>query len=282
MTGRLYVVGTPIGNLQDLSPRALSVLGEVDLIAAEDTRHSGRLLQHFGIRRPLRSLHAHNESGRSAELLARLREGARIALISDAGMPLISDPGFELVNAARGAGIPIEVVPGPTALTAALAIAGLPADRFLFEGFLPAKSAARRRALAALRDQPRTVVLYESPHRIAACLADIAAELGADRGLCLARELTKRHETVLQGTAAELAAWAAEPGADRKGEYVVLIRGAETVPGPANAIDHDLLLDTLAAELPARTAAKVAAKLTGEKTNVLYQRLQLRNGGKGG
>jgi 16S rRNA (cytidine1402-2'-O)-methyltransferase len=198
----LYVVATPIGNLEDITTRALRVLGEVDLIAAEDTRHSRKLLNHFDIRTPLISCHEHNERQRQAELVDRLLAGERVALVSDAGTPAIADPGYRLVCACHAAGIPVVPVPGPSALVAALSAAGVPTDRFVFEGYLPARAAARTACLEGLRDQPRTVVLYETPHRLLAALAAIAAIWGGERPLVVARELTKLHEELFRGTAA--------------------------------------------------------------------------------
>jgi len=196
VNGRLQVIATPIGNLADLSERARTALAEADVIAAEDTRHTGSLLRTLGLVRPLVSLHEHNESQRAPELLARLAEGATVALVSDAGMPLLSDPGFELVQRAVAAGCEVTVIPGPSAVTAALAVAALPTDRFCFEGFLPARERERRAALAALAQERRTLVFFEAPHRIAATLVDMAAELGAGRQAVVARELTKAHETI--------------------------------------------------------------------------------------
>ena len=270
MTGRLVLVGTPIGNLEDISARALRALSEADRILAEDTRHSGRLLQHFGIRTPLASWHAHNEQERLAPVLAWLDQGQQLALISDAGMPVISDPGFLLVRAAREVGHRVECVPGPSALITALALSGLPAERFTFEGFLPAKTAARRQALDALRQEARTVILYESPHRLVACLEDIVHALGPERPLCLAKELTKQFEAVHRGSAAELLAWAQEAGKEARGEFVILIGGAPA-PQETVALDAEQVLGLLLTELPARKAARLTAKLCGGKANDYYR-----------
>jgi len=207
--GRLQVVATPIGNLADLSERAREALAGADVIAAEDTRHTAALLKASGIARPMISLHEHNEAHRVPALLARLAAGERVALVSDAGTPLLSDPGFELVRRAAAAGFEVSTVPGPSAITAALAVAGLPTDRFCFEGFLPARERERRGALGALAQEPRTLVFFEAPHRIAATLADMAAVLGPERAAVVARELTKAHETVYRGSLRELAARAA-------------------------------------------------------------------------
>lgn len=272
--GTLYVVATPIGNLEDMSPRACRVLAEADLIAAEDTRHSGRLLQHFDIRTPTVSLHEHNESARVPALLAKLQAGETLALISDAGTPLVSDPGFVLIRAAREAGIRVSPVPGPSALIAALSVAGLASDRFAFEGFLPAKAVARRKRLEALAGETRTLVFYESTHRLAAALDDFRAALGDQRRAVIARELTKLHETVYTGNLLELSRWAADSPEAGKGEAVLLVEGA-----PDSGIEDqevDRMLDVLLAELPVKQAAAIAAKLTGVKKNTLYQRALAR------
>jgi len=221
MPGTLYVVATPIGNLEDITARALRVLREVALIAAEDTRHSRKLLNHFDIRTPLISCHEHNEQQRQEELIGRLLAGASIALISDAGTPAIADPGYRLVRACHAAGVPVAPVPGPSAILAALSAAGEPTDRFIFEGFLPARAAARDKVLQGLRNEPRTVVLYETPHRLLAALAAIAGVWGEDRPLVVARELTKLHEELFRGTAA---AALAHFGASRvRGELVLIL-----------------------------------------------------------
>ena len=272
MAGRLVLVGTPIGNLEDISPRALRALGEADRILAEDTRHSVRLLRHFGISTPLSAWHAHNENdpGRLDGVIKALHEGATLALISDAGMPLIADPGFSLVRAARAAGCQIDCVPGPTALTMALVLSGLPTERFVFEGFLPAKSVARRARLQSLRRETRTLVVYESPHRLAASLADVCSELGAQRRVCVARELTKRFESVQVGSAADMAAWAADPGEQGRGEFVLVIEGVGELEDGAT-LDARQVLHALLDELPARKAAKLTARLCGGKANTYYQ-----------
>ena len=268
--GTLYIVATPIGNLQDISPRALEVLQRVALVAAEDTRHSRRLLQHFGIHTPMQSLHEHNERERSAALLARLQSGADVALISDAGTPLISDPGFVLVRAARAAGIRVVPVPGPSALVAALSVSGLPTDRFRFEGFLPARAAARRARLQELATESATLVFYESSHRIVDSVQDMAGELGAGRPATLARELTKTFETVQSTTLAGLEQWLqAEPG-QQKGEFVVMVHGATADSGALDAAAQRTLR-ILLAELPLKQAAALAAQITGCPKNRLYE-----------
>lgn len=266
------MVATPIGNLGDLSPRACEVLRSCAVVAAEDTRHSGVLLRHFGITTPMLSLHDHNERQRSVLLLSRLASGDSIALICDAGTPAISDPGYELVAAAAAAGIETLAVPGPCAAIAALSAAGLPTDRFCFEGFLPARDAARRTRLQALSLEPRTLVFYESPHRIAATMEDCRAAFGDARRAGVARELTKLHEIVYRGTLAELAARArAEPDFAR-GEIVVVVAGAAPAAAAAGDIELDRVLGLLLAELPLKQAAGLAARILGVRDNEAYKR----------
>ncbi len=267
----LYVVATPIGNLGDMSQRAREVLAAVDRVAAEDTRHSGRLLSHFGIATPLMSLHEHNEAQRTETILARLAAGEAVALISDAGTPLISDPGFVLVRAVRAAGFTVLAVPGPSALVAALSIAGLPTDRFVFEGFLPAKAGARRTRLEAVAREPRTLVFYESPRRVADTLAVMIDVFGAEREAVLARELTKQHESVTGGDLAVLrAAWLDDAGAQR-GEVVLVVAGAPDERGAELDAESRRVLDVLRKALPVKQAAALAAQITGAKKNALYQ-----------
>ncbi|HFQ91680.1 MAG TPA: 16S rRNA (cytidine(1402)-2'-O)-methyltransferase, partial [Chromatiales bacterium] len=220
----LYIVATPLGNPGDIGWRALETLAGVDVIAAEDTRRAGRLLGQFNISTPCLSLHEHNEAQASARVVRRLQAGQSVALISDAGTPLISDPGYELVRMVQAAGLRVIPVPGPSALTAALSVAGLPNDRFVFEGFLPPRAAARRARLEQLRDEPRTLVFYEAPHRILESLQDMMAVFGAQREATVARELTKTFETVRRDRLEALVAWAAGDGEQRRGEIVVLVR----------------------------------------------------------
>jgi 16S rRNA (cytidine1402-2'-O)-methyltransferase len=268
--GKLWVVATPIGNLEDLSPRAQSILRAADLIAAEDTRHSAALLQHFGITTRRVALHEHNEREVSTELVQRMRDGAEIALISDAGTPLISDPGFRLVRAAREAGIAVSPAPGPCAAIAALSIAGLPSDRFVFEGFLPAKSAARRTHLQALRSETRTLIFYESSHRIVETLDDLAAVFGAERRAVIARELTKLFETVLDGTLAELVAHVKADANQQRGEFVVLAAGAGDDAAAGRLAEGRRVFELLRRDLPPGRAAKLAAEISGAPRNRLY------------
>ena len=270
VTGRLQVVATPIGNLADLSERAREALAEADLIAAEDTRHTGALLKAMGLATPLLSLHEHNESRRVPALLARLAQGEQVALVSDAGTPLLSDPGYELVRAAVAAGYEVSAIPGPSAVTAALAVAGLPTDRFCFEGFLPARPRERRAALEALAHERRTLVFFEAPHRIAAALTDMAAMLGPERAAVVARELTKAHETIYRGTLRELAARAMTETNLARGEITLVVRGAAAA---AAGVDERVLrrtIEVLSKELPPGRVAAVAAQLTGATRAAAY------------
>lgn len=268
----LWVVATPIGNLGDLSPRAAAVLRGVDLVAAEDTRHTGKLLAHLGVRKELLSLHTFNEASQVAPLLARVAAGARIALVSDAGTPLISDPGFPLVRAAQDVGIPVVPVPGPSAVVTALSVAGLPCDRFAFEGFLPARQTARRERLEALAAEPRTLVFYEAPHRIEDCLADLCEVMGPAREAALARELTKRFEQIHRAPLGELLEWLRADEHRRRGEFVVMLRGAEGGAPASGSLDPDRVLSALLDELPVKQAVRLAARLTGANRNDLYKR----------
>lgn len=268
-SGTLHVVATPIGNLGDLSPRALETLKRVDAICAEDTRHTRQLLAHFGLERPLLALHEHNEGDAAAPLVARLLAGDSLALVSDAGTPLVSDPGFRLVRAARAAGVRVSPVPGPSALVAALSAAGLPSDRFVFEGFLPAKAKARREHLQALAAEPRTMIFYESSHRIEDTLADMAMAFGEERPAVVARELTKLFETVLDGGLAGLAQRVREDANQRKGEFVVLVQGAPEA-ADAKVAEGRRLYARLCEHLPPSTAAKLAADLSGAPRKALY------------
>ncbi len=267
--GILYVVATPIGNLADLSPRALDTLRAVAAICAEDTRHTRQLLSHYGVEQSLIALHEHNEAGLADRIVTRLCAGESLALVSDAGTPLVSDPGFRLVAAARAAGIKVSPIPGPSALIAALSVAGLPSDRFAFEGFLPAKAGARRERLAALASEPRTLIFYESSHRIEDTLADAVTVIGPDRPAAIGRELTKLFETVLSGTLGELHARVAADADQRKGEFVLLIQGVGD-DADAKRIEGLRVYAKLIEHLPPSTAAKLAAEISGASRKELY------------
>jgi 16S rRNA (cytidine1402-2'-O)-methyltransferase len=267
--GTLHVVATPIGNLGDLSPRALEVLRTVSAICAEDTRHTRQLLAHFGLERPLLALHQHNEDAQAEHLVARLLAGESLALVSDAGTPLVSDPGFRLVRAARAQGVRVSPVPGACAAIAALSVAGVPSDRFVFEGFLPAKAAARRERLAQLGGETRTLLFYESAHRIEETLVDMAATFGPARRAVLARELTKLFETVLDGALADLQARVAADPNQRKGEFVVIVEGAAE-DADARIREGQRLYAKLVEHLKPSQAAKLAADLSGAPRKALY------------
>jgi 16S rRNA (cytidine1402-2'-O)-methyltransferase len=269
--GLLYVVATPIGNLEDFTPRAQRILGEVDLIAAEDTRHSNKLLAHYGILTPVTAFHEHNEREKTTELVALLQQGRRLALISDAGTPLVSDPGYRLVRAAHAAGVRVVPVPGPCAAIAALSASGLPSDRFAFEGFPPAKGMARRSWLERLASEPRTLVFYESPHRIVESLADMTTVFGAEREAVYARELTKQFETVRHAPLGELARWVAEDSKQQLGEIVVLVHGLSAVDDSAADAEGARVLRILLKSLPVSQAAALAAEISGRKKNELYE-----------
>jgi 16S rRNA (cytidine1402-2'-O)-methyltransferase len=268
-TAALYIVATPIGNLADISARAIEVLSSVDLIAAEDTRHSKYLLQHHGIETSTISLHEHNEQQRSELLLSRIAAGQSIALISDAGTPLISDPGFRLVNMAREQGIKVVPIPGACAVITALSASGLSAERFAFEGFLPPKSTARRQVLEKLANEPRTLIFYESPKRMVASLQDMLAVFGADRKACLARELTKMFETIVTLPLAELVEVVINDPNHQKGEIVLLIEGQSTVVDSDEA-EQARVLQILLAEVPLKQAASITASILGIKKNKAY------------
>jgi 16S rRNA (cytidine1402-2'-O)-methyltransferase len=268
--GRLLVVATPIGNLADLSPRAREALAGAAVVAAEDTRHTRSLFQTVGVGTPLVSLHGHNEAQRVPELLARLTQGEDVALVSDAGTPLLSDPGFELVRRAAQAGIAVQAIPGPSAITAALAVAGLPVHRFCFEGFLPARAPERRAALARLAHEARTLVFFEAPHRIQATLADLAAEFGAERHAVVACELTKVHETLYRGTLGELAARAGREENFARGEITLVVHGAAAETASVAGPELRRTMEILLKELPPGRAAAAAARLTGATRAAAY------------
>ena len=267
--GVLYVVATPIGNLDDITIRALNVLGQVDRIAAEDTRHTRTLLRHHGIQTPMVALHEYNERQMLSRIVAWLREGQAVALVSDAGTPLISDPGYPLVRECRRLGLKVSPVPGPAAFLAALSVSGLPADDFCFHGFLPRHKSARRERLMALNQGPGTRIFHESSHRIQQTLEDLCELWGGERNGCLARELTKRYEEVLCGTLCELARKVADDPMRRKGEFVILVAPAEKPSGLSAQVLE--VLQVLCRELPLKQAVALAARVTGEKKNRLYQ-----------
>ena len=267
--GTLYVVATPIGNLEDITLRALRILREVDTIAAEDTRHTGQLLRHFEIDKPLLSLHEHNERDRVEQIVGLLVQGKNLALVSDAGTPLISDPGFPLVRELRQRQLPVVPVPGPSSVLAAFAVAGLPTDRFVFEGFLPAKTVARQQRLQSLAQEERTLIFFEASHRVITMLADLAAVMGSDRPAVIARELTKRFEEIHSALLGELAQWLTADAHRCKGEFVIIVQGAPTAT-EADTPQTRQLLTALLAELPASRAVVVVAKLTGLPKRALY------------
>ena len=271
--GTIYLVATPIGNLEDMSPRALRTLAEVDLIAAEDTRHSARLLRHFGIDTPVTAYHEHNEREKAKELVIQASAGKNLALISDAGTPLVNDPGYHLVRVARDAGIALVPVPGACAAITALSVSGLPADTFLFLGFPPAKSGTRKNYFTAKSRLGATLIFYESPHRIVESLVDMRQAFGDERNAVVARELTKKFETIRSGTLAELVDWIGSDTNQQKGEFVVLVQG---VCADADAeIDEatERLLLQLAEELPPKKAAAITAEYFGLRRNRLYEYL---------
>jgi 16S rRNA (cytidine1402-2'-O)-methyltransferase len=269
VTGKLYIVATPIGNPADFSERALTVLREVKLVAVEDTRHSGRLFNACSINTPMLSCHDYNETERIELLLGKVAAGDDIALVSDAGTPLVSDPGFQLVRQAHARGITVVPVPGPSAVIAALCSAGLPTDRFVFEGFLPAKAGARQARLQELAKERRTLVFYEAPHRIVECLADMEACFGSERAATLARELTKTYETIIPATLGKLIERVRSDENQQKGEIVLVVGGCVASEGALDA-DAEKTLKILLEELPLRQAASLAAKITGLKKNLLY------------
>jgi len=265
----LYVVATPIGNLADLGPRAQETLREVDAVAAEDTRVTGRLLAHYGIAKRLIPVHEHNERRAADGILGLLRQGRSVALTCDAGTPAISDPGAFLVAAARAAGFPVSPVPGPCAATAALSVSGFDAPHHLFYGFLPARAAARRRALADLAHLPYALVFYEAPHRVQECVSDLRAVLGDERRVVIARELTKLFESVHACTLAGAADWLAADAKRRKGEFVLVVEGAGA-PEPRDPAAARRVLAALLSELPLKQAVGLAARITGGRRNELY------------
>ena len=269
-TAALYIVATPIGNLGDMVPRAVEVLQSVDLIAAEDTRHSVKLMQHFGITTPLQAYHDHSGADTVEYLINKIQQGQSIALISDAGTPLISDPGYRIVDAAMSAGVKVVPIPGASAAIAALSAAGLPSDRFIFEGFLPAKQQGRLKQLEALNEETRTLIFYEAPHRLLACLQDMQQVMGAEREVVLAREITKTFETIRRSSLADMVEWVAADSNQQRGECVLLLRGAQEVTSELSA-EARHVMDVLLSELSVKQASALAAKITGLKKKPLYQ-----------
>ena len=268
--GTLYIVATPIGNLGDITSRAVETLKSVALIAAEDTRHSARLLQHFGIQTRMTSYHDFSDDTRVELLLRTLQDGQSVALISDAGTPLISDPGYRLVSRARERGLRVVPIPGVCAMTAALSAAGIPSDRFAFEGFPPAKHTARLKLFQLLQQETRTLVFYESPHRILECVDDMAEGFGAERIAVIARELTKTFETIHSDTLGNLQQWMRADENQQRGEFVVLVKGAETAQDEAIPADAKRILQVLLEDLSLKQAASLASRLSGVKKNLLY------------
>ena len=269
--GDLYVVATPIGNSSDISARALAVLREVDAVLAEDTRHTRRFLASHGIETRLDPLHDHNERRMAARVVRRLGKGESLAMVCDAGTPLISDPGLHVVRRVRESGALVVPIPGPCALVCALSASGLPTDRFAFEGFLPARRAARRRRLETLCREPRTLVFYEAPHRVEATLADLSDTFGGERDAALAKELTKRHEKIRSGTLDDLREWLLSEEDHTRGEFVILVSGSrEEYPSPPR-VDERILLVELLKEVPVKRAVEIASRLTRGERNRLYR-----------
>ncbi len=267
--GTLYIVATPIGNLADISQRALDILAQVDVIACEDTRHTQKLLNNFSIKNKTLSMHDHNERQRQEYIAELLQQGKSIALVSDAGTPLISDPGFHLVRHCRSLGLKVSPIPGACAAIAALSVAGMPTDRFTFEGFLPSKSTARKTTLTNLVNEPRTMVFYDAPRRAIDTITDIVATLGGDRYVVICRELTKTFETIHSDSAENLLNWLSEDSNQLKGEMVLIIEGYQQVPNEISA-DVTATLKLLIKELPPKKACAITAEIYGIKKNVLY------------
>lgn len=268
-SGCLFIVATPIGNLEDISARALKTLREVDFIAAEDTRHSQALLQHFGIKTPLLAAHQYNEKKMVDKIIGLLSEGKNVALVSDAGTPLISDPGYHLINAAQAAHVKVVPIPGPCAAITALSVAGLPTDQFLFVGFLPPKSTARQNKLAELKAYPFTLIFYEAPHRVLAMLEDLKLILGPQRSAAMGRELTKKFETIVHAPLVELERYVQQKSDELCGEFVILVEGAEE--NPTDKAEGEKILKILLADLPLTQAVKLASKITQISRNEIYR-----------
>ena len=277
-SGTLFVVATPIGNREDLTPRARRILGDVDLIAAEDTRHTGRLLSHFGINTRQIALHDHNEEVAVHKLISALKAGKSVALVSDAGTPLISDPGYRVVCAARAEEIPVSPVPGASAVTAALSVAGLATDRFCFEGFLPNKRVARINRLRKLCDEPRTIVFYESVHRIKDTIKDLNEVLGAGRNAFIGRELSKLHEQCVSATLGDLQDMLADGQIATKGEFVLVVEGNRNPDTEVATINISQLIAEISAALPANQAVDLVSSLSGRRRNEIYRLMLAQRG----
>lgn len=278
--GTLFVVATPIGNLDDLSPRARQVLSDADLIAAEDTRHTGRLLSHFGIKSRQIALHDHNEAAALVNIISALKQGKSVALVSDAGTPLISDPGFRLLRAAHDEGIRVSPIPGPSAVVTALSVCGIPADRFCFAGFLPGKMAARRKQLQELVGESRTMIFYESVHRVVETINDLIDAFGGGRQIFVGRELTKLHEQCVRTDLQSAAAMLADGRIRLRGEFVLILEGCSRTIGPLVEISTERLLQVLTEALPGKQAVAIAASLTGQGKNDLYRQMLALNADK--
>jgi len=270
-SGTLFVVATPIGNLEDLTPRAQQILNDVDLVAAEDTRHTGRLLSHFGINKRQITLHDHNEGSAVPKLLSALKEGKSVALVSDAGTPLISDPGYRLVRAAHDAGATVSPVPGASAVTAAMSVSGLPTDRFCFEGFLPNKKSARVKRLRELEGDKRSLLFFESVHRIEATVADLCEVLGVERNAFVGRELSKMHEQCVSSTLGDIGEMVENGQIPVKGEFVVVVEGNRKADADSTTINVDRLIAEISAVLPLSQAADLVSSLSGRRRNEIYR-----------
>ena len=271
MKGELYLVATPIGNMKDMSPRAVDTLNEVDLVAAEDKRRSSRLFSYFNIKTPMISYHDHNEDKQIQKIIDLLSCGKSVALVSDAGTPLISDPGYRLVRTAKNNGLKVSTIPGPCALIAAISASGLPSDRFIFEGFLPAKSSARIAKIQSISSELRTIIFYEAPHRILEALEDMLVVINPLRQIFLARELTKTYETFLSGTLIEVLELIRADINQQKGEIVLVLAGRDPSEGNPDTNESDRILSILLEELPLKQAASLVAKITGGQKNIFYK-----------
>ncbi len=271
MEACLYIVATPIGNLNDITLRAVEIFKKVDFIAAEDTRHSQKLMNHLGVNTRLLALHEHNEREKSQALINKVKEGLNIALVSDAGTPLISDPGYFLVKLAREQGVRVVPIPGVSAVVTALSVSGLPSDRFVFEGFLPAKSGAKQKRLEFFQFETRTVIFYESPHRVLDTIKTMKDVFGGERQLVMARELTKTFETIKGGALDSLCEWVEGDPNQQRGEFVLLLEGVDDLPD-VSTVDQDKMLGLLLVELPIKKASKIVSEITGANKKELYQR----------